>query len=65
MTLGIATLLLLLGFISMIVISVCLRKKRKICIVCNVILALIILALASYIGLIFLFVDAARNKPPI
>lgn len=29
MTLGIATLLLLLGFISMIVISVCLRKKER------------------------------------
>lgn len=63
MTLGAAVLLLLLDFISMYAAAVCLRKKRKLRIGCYVILWLAALALAGYIGLTILFVDAAGNKP--
>ena len=64
MTLGTAVLLLALAVAGIVLSFRCLRKKSKLRIVCLILLSLIVLVLAGYIGLTLIFVDAARNQPP-
>ena len=64
MTLGTAVLLLALAVAGIVLVYKFLRKKPKLRIACIVLLSLIALALAAYIGLAALFLDAARNQPP-
>ncbi|MCI6886389.1 MAG: hypothetical protein MR868_03930 [Lachnospiraceae bacterium] len=65
MTLGTAILLLAVAIIGIVLICKCLRNKRALRIVCIVLLSLIALALAGYIGLTLIFVDAVSHQPPI
>lgn len=65
MTLGTAVLLLAVTVAGFILNWKYLRKKRILCIVCTVFLALAALALIGYIGLTMVFVDAVQNRPPI
>ena len=64
MTLGIAVLLLAAAVIGIILTRKYLRKRRALRITCIVLLSLIALVLACYIGLTAIFVDAVRNQPP-
>ena len=64
MTLGTAVLLLALAVAGIVLAFRCLRKKSKLRIVCLILLSLIVLVLAVYIGLIFLLLDAIRHQPP-
>ena len=64
MTLGMAILLLAVAIIGIVLTSKYLRKRRALRIVCIVLLSLIALALAVYIGLIAIFIDAIRHQPP-
>ena len=63
MTLGTAILLLALDVVGIVLAVRFLRKKSKVRTVCIVLLSLIALVLAVYIGLSLLLVDAARHKP--
>ncbi len=65
MTLGAAVLLFLIVLIGIAAVSVCLRKKRMLCIACIALLSLVALALACYIGLTVLFVNAVQNQAPV
>ena len=64
MTLGTAVLLLALAVAGIVLVYKFLRKKPKLRIACIVLLSLIALVLAGYIGLTAIFVDAVRNHPP-
>lgn len=64
MDLGTALLLLVLAAAGMAAACRFLREKPKLRIICLAALSLIMLALAGYIGLTLLFVDAVRNQPP-
>ena len=64
MTLETSVLLLAAAIIGIVLTSKYLRERRALCIACIVLLSLIALALACYIGLIFIFIDAIRNQPP-
>ena len=64
MTLGTSVLLLALAVAGIVLVYKFLRKKPKLRIACIVLLSLIALVLAGYIGLTLIFVDAARNQPP-
>ena len=64
MTLGTAVLLLALAVAGIVLVYKFLRKKPKLRIACIVLLSMIVLVLAGYIGLTALFLDAARNQPP-
>ena len=64
MTLGTAVLLLALAVAGIVLAFRYLRKKPKLRIICLVLLPLIALALAGYIGLTAIFIDAVRNQPP-
>ena len=64
MTLGTAALVLALSLIGIVLAHKCLREKRTARIVCIVLLALLALFCAGYIGLTLFFVDAVRNQPP-
>ena len=63
MTLGTSVLLLALAVAGIVLVYKFLRKKPKLRIACIVLLSLIALALASYIGLTVYFVDAVRHQP--
>ena len=65
MTLGNAALLLAVAVIGTMLTCKYLRKRRALRIVCIVMLSLIALACAVYIGLTILFVDAIQHQPPI
>ena len=65
MTLGAAVLLFLIVLIGIAAASVCLQKKRMLCIACIALLSLVALALACYIGLTVLFVNAVQNQSPV
>lgn len=65
MTLGVAALLFLIVLIGIAAVFVCLRKKRMLCIACIVLLSLVALTLACYVGLTVLFVNAVQNQPPV
>ena len=64
MTLGTAAVLLALAVAGIVLVYKFLRKKPKLRIACIVLLSLIALVLAGYIGLTAIFVDAVRNQPP-
>ena len=64
MTLGMAVFLLALAVAGIVPVFRFLRKKPKPRIICLVLLSLIVLILAGYIGLTLIFVDAVRNQPP-
>ena len=64
MTLGTAVLLLVLAVAGIVLAFRYLRKKPKLRILCLVLLSLIVLVLAGYIGLTLILVDAVRNRPP-
>ena len=64
MTLGPSVLLLALAVAGIVLVYKFLRKKPKLRIACIVLLSLIALVLAGYIGLTAIFVDAVRNQPP-
>ena len=64
MTLGTAILVLALALAGIALARRFLREKRKTRIVCIVLLTLIALFCAVYIGLTLFFVDAVRNQPP-
>ncbi|MGM9658820.1 MAG: hypothetical protein ACI3W9_07535 [Eubacteriales bacterium] len=64
MTLGAAVLLLIAASAGMITVFRYLREKPKLRIVCLVLLALIILALAVYIGLTLILLDAVNHQSP-
>ena len=65
MTLETAVLLLALAVLGFVLVYKYLRKKPKLRIICLVLLSLIALVLVGYIGLTALFLDAARNQPPV
>ena len=64
MTLGTSVLPLALAVAGIVLVYKFLRKKPKLRIACIVLLSLIALVLAGYIGLTAIFVDAVRNQPP-
>ena len=64
MTLGTAILLLALAVAGIVLVFRYLRKMPKLRIICLVLLSLIALVLAGYIGLTIYFVDAVRHQPP-
>lgn len=64
MTLETAVLLFLLVLAGIATVSIFLREKRTLCIACIILLSLIALALAGYIGLTVFFVNAVQNQPP-
>lgn len=64
MTMAVAMLLLAATVIGIVLVSKYLRKRRTLRIVSLVLLSLLALALACYIGLCFLFVDAIQHQPP-
>ena len=64
MTLGTAVLLLALAVAGIVLVFRYLRKKPKLRIICLVLLSLIVLVLAGYIGLTLILVDVIRNQPP-
>ena len=65
MTLGTAAVLLALAVAGIVLAFRYLREKPKLRIICLVLLSLIALVLVGYIGLTALFLDAARNQPPV
>ena len=64
MTLGMAVFLLALAVAGIVLVFRYLRKKPKLRIICLILLSLIVLVLAGYIGLTLILVDAVRNQPP-
>ena len=65
MTLLFAALLFAAAVIGIILSCKGLRERRTLRIVCIVLLSLIALILAGYIGLTAIFVDAVQNQPPV
>ena len=64
MTLETALILLILAVAGIVLTLKFLRKKPKLRIICFILLSLIALILAGYIGLTAIFIDAVRNQPP-
>lgn len=64
MTLGAAVLLFLFVLAGIALVFIFLREKRMLCFTCIILLSLIALALAGYIGLTVFFVNAVQNQPP-
>lgn len=65
MTLGMAVLLLVAAVAGIVLAVRYLRNKPKLRIICLVLLSLIVLVLAGYIGLAMILLDAIRNQPPV
>lgn len=65
MTLGAAAAVLVLALIGIALSYRYLRGNRAARILCIVGCGLIALAMAAYIGLTVLFVDAVRTQPPV
>lgn len=65
MTLGAAAAVLVLAVIGIALACRYLRGNRAARILCIVGCGLIALAMAAYIGLTVLFVDAVRTQPPV
>ena len=63
MTLDVAIWLFVAAVIGLVLVWKFLRGRRTLRIVCIVLLSLIALALAGYIGLTVYFVDAVRHQP--
>lgn len=64
MTLSAAVMVLVFALIGIVSAHRYLRKNRTVYIFCRVPLALLALTYATYIGLMLIFVDAVRNRPP-
>ena len=64
MTLETAILVLVFSLIGIVLVHKYMRKKRKARIICVVLLSLLALACAAYIGLTLILLDAIRNQPP-
>ena len=64
MTLETAVIMLILAVAGIVLTLKFLRKKPKLRIICLILLSLIALSLAGYIGLTAIFIDAVRNQPP-
>ena len=64
MTLGTAALLLAVAVIGIMLTYKYLRERRALRIACLVLLSLIALVLACYIGLTAIFINAVRNQLP-
>lgn len=64
MTLGTAVFLLALAVAGIVPAFRYLRKRPKLRIICLVLLSMIVLVLAGYIGLTLILVEAVRNQPP-
>ena len=64
MTLGTAVFLLALAVAGIVLAFRYLRNRPKLRIICLVLLSMIVLVLAGYIGLTLILVDAVRNRPP-
>lgn len=64
MTLGTAALLLAVAVIGIMLTCKYLRERRALRIACIMLLSLIALVLACYIGLTAIFIDAVRNQLP-
>lgn len=64
MTLSAAVMVLVFALIGIVSAHRYLRKNRTVYIFCRVLLALLALTCATYIGLTLIFVDAVRNRPP-
>ena len=64
MTLGTAALLLAAAVIGIMLACKFLRERPALRIACIVLLSLIALVLACYIGLTAIFVEAVQNQPP-
>ena len=64
MTLETAVILLVLAVVGIVLTFKFLRKKLKLRIICLILLSLIALILAGYIGLTAIFIDAVRHQPP-
>lgn len=59
-----AVLLFLLAVAGIVLSAVCLRRKKVLRIVCIIVCSLATAALAAYIGLTLVLVDAVQNQPP-
>ena len=64
MTLETAVILLILAVAGIVLTFKFLRKKLKLRIICLILLSLIALILAGYIGLTAIFIDEVQNQPP-
>lgn len=64
MTLLTASILLVLSVIGIVLVYRYLREKPKLRIICLILLSLIALLMAVYIGLIYIILDAIRHQPP-
>lgn len=65
MTFGMAAVLLILIIAGIILAVRGLQKRKILCIIIIVLLSVFGLALAVYMGLTMLFVDAVRSQPPV
>lgn len=63
MTFGLSAVLLVLS-VTALVLCCKLIKKKAPRVVLIVILSVVVLALAAYMGLTLIFVDAVQNQPP-
>lgn len=59
-----AVLMFLLAVAGIVLSAVCLRRKKVLRIVCIIVCSLAAAALAAYIGLTLVLVDAVQNQPP-
>ena len=65
MTFGMAAVLLILIIAGIILAVRGLQQRKVLCIIIFVLLSVFGLALAVYMGLTMLFVDAVRSQPPV
>ena len=65
MTFGMAAVLLILIIAGIILAVRGLQLRKILCIIIIVLLSVFGLALAVYMGLTMLFVDAVRSQPPV
>lgn len=65
MTFGMAAVLLILIIAGIILVARGLQQRKILCIIIIVLLSVFGLALAVYMGLTMLFVDAVRSQPPV
>lgn len=65
MTFGMAAVLLIVVIAGIILAVRGLQKRKILCIIIIALLSVFGLALAVYMGLTMLFVDAVRSQPPV
>lgn len=65
MTFGMAAVLLIMIITGIILAVWGLQQRKILCIIIIVLLSVFGLALAVYMGLTMLFVDAVRSQPPV